>query len=838
MTKCLDKAKKDFKELLGDQEIKDVHDTLMRYRNNALKTGKDLQEALRQASETLGEEREAALKAAQLRELISMQGTVDNLARIGQFAEAGIKNPIKNALYAKIFGTMQRIMGGRLSTELKINQARTKMLIEFTNRLHADGTYPIWTSHEYQTEIADAVMRLADNQEVKDPMFRKIGQMVLDFQDRYRAALQSVGVDVSKLHDRVSPNVHDMDKLRGLSIKEQFQLLGEDEKVRYEYTRDRWKSFIKPLLDNARILAQSGFDLDDAKQSDDFLNYVYDELVNKGKESQERQSLVARLGKPRQLHWKNADAMVKYQQEFGAGSIQNAISSELINGFSKIELYKDWGVNPVATLGDTLKLVDLDPEMKKRFDKDQEARKLKSLLTALSGSPTSYSGSIGNFMRNVRAIENIAKLGLVTLRSEPDLGLLAMEASRSGMNGFQAIGEGVATFLTNLHPEVREIFADMLETHHTHEIGSVLKYDLADAKHGSLAQKAMRASNKANFIQPWDLRLRGAALAIWSRYFARNRKIAYEALSDDDQARLGAYNIDAPHYDLIRSSQLKIADGKEYITPDSIESMPDSDVRAIMDKHGVDIPLSKFREQTVSRFRSYLTDRQNQVILRPGVRDQYIVALGANVNEMSNGWQEFFKLISQFKLYAINYSRNPLASVIYGKGARSFKEATLHGKADFQAMGKLMMYMMSTKYASMAAANAVQGLSPPSLDKPDTWIKMMQEAGGLYGMMADISPTDLSGSLLKAVEGPVIGDADKASRLLYHLFDDSLNQDDYERSTKAAMQLGRGFVPKYPWSAFVVNNMMMGNFEEMVSPGSRDRYLDQLEQRTGSMPLM
>jgi hypothetical protein len=199
----------------------------------------------------------------------------------------------------------------------------------------------------------------------------------------------------------------------------------------------------------------------------------------------------------------------------------------------------------------------------------------------------------------------------------------------------------------------------------------------------------------------------------------------------------------------------------------------------------------------------------------------------------SDAGRQALKLLTQFKLYSMAYARVPLGTVLFGKGARDFREATIGGKGDYVGAMKLMGYMMGMKYLSMSVENVIQGLTPPSLTKPDTWFKMMQEGAGIYGMMANIDLNDLSGSAIRAIEGPTFSDADKLARTLYHFGDDTVNNDDYSKTQKALYKFGRSLVPKYPYSAYVMNNLLLGEWEEYADPGARQKYLDNLDEKQG-----
>ena len=837
---CLAKAKEAFKDDIDNDEIESLHDQLRKHEQRALDTGANLLDELNKYVEFDIKNRERAVKADQLKALVTMQAVVDNIARAKKWAERGVKNPVLQSLKAKVGSAFVRVHKARASTELKMLRASTTFLIRIGNDLNDAGLFPLWNSKENELQIVDAMLKFRKGEEIADPSYHKIAQIVTHYQDLYLQQLRSVGIDVSELEDRVAPNIHDTGKMMKLTRAER-KYIKENGLTTYEYRRDRWKNYTLRNIDRNRTFGDVGIDPNDAKAVDEFMNITFDNLINRGKSTARGKNLANRLKEHRVLHWKDAESLADQNKQYGSGSIQDSIIRELSNGFSYIETIKDWGTNPEDTVTKTMELLDLDKEFFKREGKAKEERKIKRVLNALTRSHHEYAGTWGEFFRNVRAAELITKLGLVTLRSIPDLGLLANEASKHNVFGFNAIGEAVRNVFFNVPVEEREIFKDLMQTGITHELGSLIKYDVSGMNVNGLMAQAVRATNRLNFLEKWDNRLRGSILSILSRRMAQISHMKWSDLREQDQSILNLYDIGEAEWNVIRAAKQKVAGEKKYITPDNIQYVDDAVVKEALQLKGSERPsqtrINRFKDDVEAKLRDYYQDRQDHVILRPGVIDEDLLTAGLGLPQ-DNALRQAFKLFTQFKLYAVAYSRTGIATTLFQNDAVNFKEATIGGKSGVMALSKLMTYMMALKYLSMSVENAALGMTPPDVSKSKVWLKMMQEAAGLYGSFIDLdNMKDLSGTFWRNVKGAAVGDLDKAARLAWHLGDDAINNRNFKKSNKAAQNLVRGLVPRYPYSGYVTHNLLMSDWENMTNPGARRRYLRKLNKDEGVQPL-
>jgi hypothetical protein len=852
MIDCLNRAKEIYKDELTDSEMEDFYNSLVSQKNMLEETGSDLAQELTKFAAQGVKSLERGLKAKLLQEITTLRAVNNIVNQIDIFEKKGIKNPVTRALLAKIGGSNLRIIGGRSSTELKMRESGITFLRNFSKDIDNE-LGPIWQSKKFEGQIVDALLKLNRKQEnlINDPNMLRIAKIVKNYQDRNLRGQREMGVDIHELDDRVTTNIHSerrMLKLTSEEKKSAVESYPEMEKIRayYNYARDRWKNFTLPLLDKRRVFTKNHIPLDDPQAIENFMDEVFDTLVNKGKVTQENVNVAKKLVQPRVLHWIDGESLIKYNEKFGTGSIQDSIIRELRLGFGRIEFMKDWGASPNTTLEKVMSTLEKDPTFFERPDKAKEMAKIQNLLNALTRSPAQFAGTVGEFFRNFRAFEYIAKLGMLVVKSLPDLGLLQQEAAMHGVPAFQAIGEAVRNAIVGMPKEEARALADLLKVGIEHHLGSLAKYDIEGGTNKYIdfgLQKSMWLSG----AERWDNALRATNDSIVARRLAQMKKVSWDQLVKDNRETLLMYDINKTDWEIIQQSSVKIGNKKSFITPDSVQQVPDSAIMEALSKSGAkninDVRIRQFKDNLESKLRQYFQDRADHVILRPGILDEYFLTLGFGIPQ-NDAARQTLKLFTQFKSYSVNFVRTPLGSALYGKGATNISEA-MHftGKGNLWGVTRLVSYMMALKYASMTIENLLLGYSPPSFDKPDTWVTMMSEAAGIYGMFTKIDPNDMIGSTAKSIAGPVFSDITKIVGAGYGLGSDLTNNlllnnnVGYSKTWKALDKLAKSTVPKYPYSAYIWNNLIYSHIEDYANPGARQKYIDYMKQKHGAEPI-
>lgn len=855
--KCLEQAIEAYKDTFPKQHIRGVYDQLERYRQQALdQRALRASDLMRFANAQIRNE-EQSLLAREVQQLTDMQAVNDTLQLIQIFHDKGIEQPVEKAIISKITGSKFAFERARENTDTSMVRAGTTFIRQFTGDM-TDDEFITFNSLDHQVDLAENILKINRGEDVSDDAVGGLAKVIKRYQDRYINKLREYGIDVNELESRVMANVHSQDRILRLSREERDQA-GTTEAEKYDFLRRRWIDYTLPLLDKKKTFIDRNIDITDSKRIDEFMSEAFDNLVNKGKVTQENVNVANKVKQPRVLHWKDGKSLVAYNDRFGAGSIQDAVLNELQYGFSRIELIKDWGVTPKTTLDRVFRVVEENPELKKRFGKAPELRRARQYMDSLLTPYDGYGGKAGDIANALTKWEYMTKLGFVTLTSISDLALLGTEAANLGLNNFEAVGNALSSFVTGMDEQRISQFKDMVDTARSHKFGMYSRYfigsqrfRLGQEKEGglafanALADKGVQLMHQLNGLQRWDNALRAEVAALISRFFAMNSHKTWDSLPERDQATLKRYNISAPEYEVIRNAKQKVYGNKHFITPDMMADVPDEQVIQALKEQGSKninkLRIKQFKDDLESKLRDYIQDRQDHVILRPDVADREILSFG--IPKEKHVLRAMMRMMTVFKSYGLAFIRKPLMEMLYKNGATNWREAISMGKGNWRGIASLTTQMMAYSYASMTLKNALQNLSPPSLRSSKTWTDMLQESLGLAGVAFQLNPYDFSGSLERSLMGAPIRDADKLIRFGAHGLSDTIGnvtgeKSDFSATNRAFYAFAHNNIPllKQAYSISALNSLLFNQWQEAADPGSRDRYLAKLEQEQGVTPM-
>lgn len=838
---CLESAKKSYRADVENSEIESVYDALVRHTKTAKDSGANLFEELNKYAEMKIRDNEQASKAMQLQNLISMQAVVDSLKYIELFDKAGHKDQsVYRALKAKMSGSVYNVARSRDNTNSRMLQAREGFERDFAEKINNDLS-PLFLSREGQPELAQAMIDYRQGKTTNTP-YGRLANIIGEYQDKLVSGLRSVGIDINELDDRVAPNIHSAKEILKLSMKER-SLAKEEGKSNYEFARDRWKADIFPLLDADKTFTARGVDVNSKEEVDNFLNYAFDNLVNKGKVSQNQVSFSNKFKQPRVFHWKDADSLVKYNGSYGTGAIQDSIVRELAFGFARLELIKDFGVNPVAGLERTLRIVDENPKFFARSDKGKERKNLTNLLTSMMTNDADYPGTIAAIGAGLRAWEVITKLGAVVPASINDLRGISQIGAESGKSRLTSIPSALKHFVFGMSKTDKKILNRYMQSAIANKIGQVARYYVAPFAPRTVMSWAMHTMHKLNLLGRWDNGLRGYAVSLVSQDIAEHSHVPYEKLADSDKQILSSYNIGAEDWDMLRQSKVQIGSrNKKFITPDSVQDMDESILVDSLKRQGVKNispeRIQDFKNDIERKFATYFRDRQDHAVAYPDAIDKESLTFG--VPPEKSALRAGIRIATQFKSFGLSQTRKIILPTIFKNGATTYGEAfnPLGGKSNWTGVAGMTVEFMVLGYISIALKNIAQGLSPPLLNKADTWVKMFRGAIGTLDLAFDFEAKDLLGSFARIVGGPVAGDITKLGKIGYAAY----NKKPYETYGQATGRSTFNFVKNnipfgIPPVKWVMNHLILNSWEDSVSPGKREKDLREIEQNQGAHHL-
>jgi hypothetical protein len=293
-----------------------------------------------------------------------------------------------------------------------------------------------------------------------------------------------------------------------------------------------------------------------------------------------------------------------------------------------------------------------------------------------------------------------------------------------------------------------------------------------------------------------------------SHRLALNKGLAYSEIDPDLQRTLSLSGILEKEWDTIRATPSKLADGREYVTPEGIAD-----------------------RETADKLRSYILDRTDYAVITPDQRTLAIMRRGTRPGTVEG---ELLRFVGQFKSFGIAFTQKALGREIYGHGADSFREALRNGHGEMLGLANLIVWTTLFGYGSMVAKDLIKGRTPRDPLSAKTWAAAMTQGGGagIYGDFLLGETNRFGGGLLETLAGPTLG---------------TIN-DVYDLKVRLQQGLEEGKKPDVASTAFrdVINNapfmnlfytraaldyLILNRISEFLNPGSLKRMQKRIEDQ-------
>jgi hypothetical protein len=243
-----------------------------------------------------------------------------------------------------------------------------------------------------------------------------------------RARFNAAGGDVGKLDYGYLPQAHD--QLRVLKAKP-----------------DAWAADVLPLLDRSRYVDEAGARLNDAEVMG-VLRASWETIATDGMNKTDPGQFTGtgaranRGSEHRQIHFRDGEAYLAYQQKYGTGSMYDAMIGH-IGGLAKdIGLVERYGPNPNSNMRVQLDMVTRADGPKAGFGEGIAANLTGpaaqwSVLSGNSGTPA--HARVALVAQHVRNVETFGKLQGAVLSSITDMGTYFATVGYNKMPYFEAL---------------------------------------------------------------------------------------------------------------------------------------------------------------------------------------------------------------------------------------------------------------------------------------------------------------------------------------------------------------------------------------------------------------
>lgn len=613
-----------------------------------------------------------------------------------------------------------------------------------------------------------------------NPIAKAGAEAWLKVTEQLRQRFNAAGGDVGRLDYGYLPQAHD-----------QAEVLKRG--------RDRWAADVLPMLDRSRYVDDAGARLSDAEVLD-ILRGAWDTISSDGAnkvapgQSRGTGARANRGSQSREIHFKDGEAYLQYQRQFGTGSMYDAMMGHLGGLARDIALVERYGPNPEAQMRLQFDMADrADGGPKRVFGNRADA--YWRVLNGTSGQ--ALSARVAQIGTHVRNIETFSKLQGAVLQSITDMPTYFVTSGYNNLSYWDAL-KNIGAAMT---PETKAFLNThgMIADSMISDLSRWTAENVAQSWSGRLSNSTMRLS----LMNAWTDTMRRAFSLTMMEGMGRLRQTEWGKLTEYDRWRMESKGLTEADWEVIRAAQPVMHRGSEHITPDAIYAT--GDPRA---------------GEVVSKYLGVIADESEVAVLNPDLATRSITTAGGSQRGTIDG--ELWRSMAQFKSFPIamisRHWRRMLETPQGLQGAPVVANRLVYA-------GAMMVSLTAFGAIAFQIKQLVSGKDPVDMTTPKFWVRAMSQGGGL-GFMGDIllgDTTDDRGkldTLGSMVLGPSFGSAAELFELTKGNFDEWRAGKDTHGGAEA-LRFARGHLPMVNlWYAkSALDHMGLYALQENMSPG-------------------
>lgn len=686
-------------------------------------------------------------------------------------------------------------------------------LVDFYTNIK--GGMGVFTDKEMVTNI----VRERFNDNTGDPVAKKISDKMGEVFEGMRERFNRSGGDIGKLDDWGLPQTHDLAKI-------------------VKAGKEAWVKKAEQLINTEKYVNDDG-SYYSQQQIRELLEHSYDTLSSNGANKTEvgRQAtagvsskVTSRHSESRVLHFKDADAWLEYQADFGGMPFVDLVEAH-INGLSKdIAMVENLGSSPrnamrilmdAAEQKDWQKGVDANDTSKSR-------KRAQTMFDEFTGQNTPQSEVLANLGLAYRSMNVASMLGGTTLSSITDQAMIKKTASIHGIAYRKTFGE----LLTQLNPKNKEDreLAHSLGLATEEMLGSIARWsdDGLTSVHGK-SQKLARVSSgiASQVMRISGLNALTAASKVgftkmlMEKYGRLSRSKAWADLDAMDRELMEKTGLSERAWEVMRLADPVIDfNGNQLMSARSIYEIPDEKLFTFGDPKRV-------RDEIASSFQAHLLDEQGMAVVEAGLRERTFMSAGQKKGTVTG---EIFKSMLQFKSFP--------AAFLMRHGSRAMSQPTKMSKAGYG----ISIFAMTTLLGALVVQlkELANGNDPQTMwdsDDPQKTVNFLTRSavqGGGLSILGDIlvAGTDTSGrSASDFMVGPFGSDAKAVLGLTVGNFTQYYEGKD-TNATNEAFKLFKNKIPAQNlwYTKAATNRMIFDEMQDMIAPGYREKLLRKAER--------
>ena len=735
------------------------------------------------------------------------------------FIQSEFKGMEVEGFKALIAGSEMKRRGARMSAQAEQNQLLGEWMGGIIADMERENLWQVFVSETMSRETSRALFKMAtpgaDLAGIPKEAIR-MAEIINKYQTDARNTQNRYGAWIRDLKGYIVRQSHDPFRIRNVKYAE-------------------WRDFVLPKIDIEKTFVSRGITDIEASLNEMYNNFSTgmhmkfdpDEDVMTAFRGQGA-SMARRASQSRTLYFKDGDSWFDYNEKFGTARFADAVLGGLDKSARSAGLMKVFGTNPQATIARMLDEVENnlrgDPNARIKL---HEARKsIDDLMSYVDGRANMPAHQMAaHIATGVRTIQSTAKLGGALISSFADIPVYASEQRFQGRSLLSGMGDALQGLMRGRGSrEQQEVMNDLGVFFESMRNGVLRRFDAEQNLNRSL-NSLQNKFFKWNGLTWWTEVLRKSASLTLSSNLASHKNTAFASLRPEMQNLLSLYNIDANKWDLIRMGATKEADGRIYLTPEGLRSIP----REALENYIVgvgrqvnDATLSNLVDDLQGSMRSMFIDRAEHAVIEPDARTRAFLLRGTQPGTV---WGETARFIAQFKSFPVAILQRTMGREIYGRGYDTLGDYLKNGKGDMLGMANLIVWMTLFGYGAMSVKDMLKGRTPRDPLSPSTWMAAMLQ-GGAFGIYGDFLFGEMKnrfgGGLLSTLAGPTFGTFNDIADLYGRLRD----------GDDGAAQAFRLLISNTPfmnlfYTRMALDYLILYRVQEWLNPG----YLRRMERR-------
>lgn len=763
------------------------------------------------------------------------------------------------ALSAIMVGSYKFMQGGQNSVDARQQAIMTKYAGELVAALRREKLDTLFKSGELDEKIYEAMFD-PDTFNVKQAggiEAKRIAEIIQITQKRLLKRKNRLGAMVGELKNYVVRQTHDPILLRdGARTDEQFK-----------QARAKWVAYMMQdgVLDAKTFQNKPPTKDGQPYSNEDFLGDIWDNLVsgNHQKVSALRgddgkvdslesftgpANLAKKLSQSRVIHFKSGKAAYEYSKTYSRQSLAESVVNGVTHDAQAIGLMEVFGTNPEAMFNRIINDLQKDPSMVGVDKVRRRQGRLTNQFKEIDGStrargaglPIAFGADFAGIAAGWRMLQNMAKLGMATISSFSDISTKAHFINTRTERGiFGSYAEAFSDIFRGYNSDEQKELAYLLSVGVESFLGDVhARFGANDSGPGAIA-KAHQMFFRINGMNWWNNAQKVGLARMMSADLARFAGKSFNEIGDRTRLNLERYGITEADWDVMRSMEMKAVDGRDYITPSGIDTVPDSVIEAAALvkinatrkrplKKATATMVQKYRDDLSTKISTYLTDSADTAIPTPGAKERAFMNQGTARGTIAG---EALRAIGQLKGF-------PITMVMKGMSGQYQVSKQLGGstKSGIYGLAQMMVGTTMMGYLSLTLKDILKGKEPLEAFSVENGLnaevltKAFVQGGGagIYGDFLFGEYNKYGQTLTQNLLGPTFGSIDDIARIYGNVLE-AVQTGDTDPLVKNATRFAVSNTPGLNlfYTKTALDYLFIYGLMEKTNPG----YLRRMERR-------